>query len=295
VSPSGRAAVKWWHGWLPLVSLPTAVLLLWPFTWPRWMMMWSLAFAIYCGCKWLTWRRTPVHGVPAWRHLAYLVAWPGLDAAAFLQGGAACRPRRAEWARAWRNLAVGIALFFGIARFVAPLSLRVAGWLGMAGVVLALHFGSFHLLSCAWRRANIEARPLMNSPLAAESLAEFWGRRWNTAFRDLTHRFLFRPMTRRFGVPAGIAGGFVFSGFVHELVVSIPADGGYGGPTAFFAAQGIGILVERTRFARQIGLASGARGWLFAMVLLVAPAPWLFHAPFIERIVAPFMQSMGAL
>jgi D-alanyl-lipoteichoic acid acyltransferase DltB (MBOAT superfamily) len=135
----------------------------------------------------------------------------------------------------------------------------------------------------------------MNTPIASTGLGEFWGRRWNTAFRDLTHRFLFRPLTRRFGVRGGIAAGFVFSGLVHELVISVPAGGGHGGPTLFFAAQGIGILIERSRFGREAGLARGARGWLFTMLLLVLPAPILFHAPFVQRIVIPFMRAVGAL
>ena len=54
-------------------------------------------------------------------------------------------------------------------------------------LVLVLHFGSFHLLSCGWRFAGVQARPLMDRPLASASVSEFWGRRWNTAFRDLTH------------------------------------------------------------------------------------------------------------
>jgi hypothetical protein len=287
--------VKWWRGWSPLVLMPAAVLLFAPPSWPRWVVMWTLAFAIYCGCKWLTWRRTPLEDVPGWRHAAYLLAWPGLDAAAFLRAHSESAPPRKEWIRGLRNLLVGVALFFGVARFVAPHNLYVAGWLGMAGVVVALHFGLFHLLSCGWRYAGVEARPLMNRPLVSVSLGEFWGRRWNTAFRDLTHRFLFRPLTRRFGVHGGIAGGFVFSGLVHELVISVPAGGGYGGPTLFFALQGVGILVERSRFGRQIGLARGARGWLFTMLVLVIPAPCLFHPPFVERIVVPFMKSLGAI
>ena len=195
----------------------------------------------------------------------------------------------------WGIVLIGVALLFGVARLVAPRSPYAAGWVGMAGIVMVLHFGIFHVLSCAWRRAGVEARPLMNRPVVSVSLGEFWGRRWNTAFRDLTHRFLFRPLTRRIGVRAGIAGGFLFSGLVHELVISVPAGGGYGGPTLFFTVQGLGILVERSRSGRGIGLAQDGRGWLFTMLVLVLPAAGLFHPPFVERIVVPFMQSLRAI
>ena len=288
-------AVAWWRGWLPFVVLPGAVLWFAPAHWPRWAVMWTLAGAIYCGCKWLTWRRTPVDGVPAWKHAAYLLAWPGLDAAAFLGGRADGRPPRREWLRGVRNVAAGIALFFFVARLAAPHSLYLAAWIGMTGVILVLHFGLFHVLACAWQRAGVEARPLMNAPIACDGLGDFWGRRWNMAFRDLTHRFLFRPMTRRLGPRGGLAAGFLFSGVMHELVVSVPAGGGYGGPTVFFALQGLGILVERSRAGRRAGLARGARGWLFAMLVLVAPAPILFHPPFIDRIILPFMIFLGSL
>ena len=261
---------------------------------PRWAAMWALAFAIYCACKWLTWRRTPVAAAPRWRHAAYLLAWPGLDAAAFL--GESSRPvDRGDWMRGIRNVAAGLVLFFGLARLAFPRHAYIAGWIGMIGIVLFLHFGTFALVSCVWRRAGVQARPLMNAPLQSESLGEFWGRRWNTAFRDLTHRFLFRPLTRRFGVRAGVAGGFVFSGLVHDLVISWPASGGWGGPTVFFAIQGAGILVERSRLGERLGLAAGARGRLFAAIALMLPAPLLFHRPFVDRIVVPFMHALRAL
>jgi membrane bound O-acyltransferase family protein len=287
--------MKWWRGWTPLVIGPSAVLFFAPPAWPRWIVMWMLAFAIYFGCKWLTWRRTTVTGVPVWRHAAYLLAWPGLDAAGFLMSVAEAVPTNAEWLRALRNVVAGTIIFLGLARSLAPHSLYLAGWAGMIGLVLLLHFGIFHLLSCAWRAAGVEARPLMNRPIASISLAEFWGRRWNTAFRDLTHRFLFRPMTRRFGAREGIAVGFIFSGLVHDLVISCPAGGGYGGPTLFFVLQGAGMLVERTRLGHTLGLAHGARGWMFTMLVLVLPAPLLFHPPFVERIIIPFMRASGAL
>ena len=289
-----RASVRWWHGWLPLVLLPGAVVLFASHVRPSWVVMWSLAFAIYCGCKWLTWRRTLVVGVPAWRHIAYLLAWPGLDAAAFLRESEP-PPDRNEWIRGAVNLVAGLILFFGIGRLVLRWNVYAAGWVGMVGVALCLHFGSFLLLSCGWRRAGARARPLMNRPLVSESLSEFWGRRWNTAFRDLTHRFLFRPLTRRIGVRAGLAGGFVFSGVVHDLVISWPAAAGYGGPTLFFAIQGAGMLIERSNVGHEIGLGRGVRGWTFSILALVLPAPLLFHRPFVEGIVIPFMHFMGAL
>ena len=148
---SDRASVHWWRGWPPLVLFPGAVVLFASPSWPGWVVMWSLAFTIYCGCKWLTWRRTPVARVPAWRHVAYLLAWPGLDAVAFLTEQPGHPPHRKEWMRGARNLVMGLILFFGIGRLVLRWNASIAGWTGMAGVALSLHFGLFQLFSCGWR------------------------------------------------------------------------------------------------------------------------------------------------
>jgi alginate O-acetyltransferase complex protein AlgI len=260
--------------------------------------MWLLAFVIYCGCKWLTWQRTAAGDVPAWLHLGYLVGWPGLDAVAFLGSGRASavpRPGRSEWWFALGKMTAGVAVLFLLVRRVPAEYPYLVGWVGMVGIVLVLHFGSFHLLSCAWRRAGVDARPLMNWPLASVSLSDFWGRRWNTAFRDLTHRFLFRPLTPRLGARGAVFAGFVFSGVVHDAVLSLPSSGGYGGPTIFFVLQGLGILVERSRAGRAVGLGTGWRGWLFTMTLLLVPLGLLFHPPFVTRVVVPFLQAVGAI
>jgi hypothetical protein len=266
--------------------------------WPRWALMWTLAVAVYLTCKWLTWQRTPVHDVPAWKHVAYLLAWPGMDAASFLtHASTACRLRcpRIEWLSATGKLTCGLVCLFGLARLIPPRHAYVAGWIGMIGIVLILHFGTFHLLSCAWRRIGVQARPLMNRPLSSASLAEFWGRRWNTAFRDLTHRFLFRPLASWFGPRWGMLAGFLFSGVIHDLVISVPASGGFGGPTVFFGIQGAAMMIERSAFGRQVGLGSGWPGRLFAVVVLLAPSGLLFHRPFVVEVVVPFMRALGAL
>ena len=212
-----------------------------PSDWPRWVLMWTMAAAIYAACKWLTWQHVASSPRPVWRHVAFLLGWPGMDAASFLGGqpAAGClHCRWSEWFAATGKLTFGIVLLFVLARLIPSQNPYAVGWIGMIGIVLILHFGAFHLLSCLWRRVGLPAQPLMNRPLASTSLSEFWGRRWNTAFRDLTHRFLFRPCASWFGPRWGIAVGFLCSGAIHDLVISVPAQGGYGGPTAFFAIQG---------------------------------------------------------
>jgi alginate O-acetyltransferase complex protein AlgI len=88
--------------------------------------------------------------------------------------------------------------------------------------------------------------------------------------------------------------GFVASGLVHDLVISLPAGGGYGWPTLFFAIQALGLLVERSPLGERFRLGSGAPGWLWTMLLLALPLPGLFHEPFVTRIILPFMAALGA-
>lgn len=263
---------------------------------PPWVTMWILALTVYAICKVLTWSTAYAFDAPRWKHLAYLFAWPGMNAAAFLgpTPSTLCCPVT-EWLRATSRLLVGLLLVFGVARALPADDEFAAGWIGMVGFVLIAHFGAFHLISCACRSFALPARPLMDRPLKSTSLGEFWGRRWNTAFRDLTHQFLFRPLTSRIGSRAGLLAGFAFSGVVHDLVISVPVGAGYGRPTLFFAIQGLAVTIERSTPGRRIGLGRGLIGRSFATIMLVAPLPLLFHRPFVVGIITPFMHAIGAL
>jgi hypothetical protein len=290
------AAIHWWTGWELLAVLPAAVVQLTPASWPQWALMWLLAIAVYAGFKWLTWWRTSVADAPVWKHVGYLLAWPGMDAAAFLKRDSQTRlPAASEWIIAAGKLAIGVLMLWVVARLIPAELAYARGWAGMTGLVFVLHFGLIHLVSCAWRSIGVNARSLMDWPIAATSVGDFWGRRWNTAFRDLTYRFLFRPLTPLFGPRGAILAGFVFSGLVHDFVISLAARGGYGLPTLFFLINGLAMFVERSRLGRQLGLGRGWRGWLFTGITILGFAPLLFHPPFVERVVVPFLRAIGAL
>ena len=264
---------------------------------PRWGFMWAMAFALYAGCKWLTYRAVRDRGVAAdrLRALGYLLAWPGMDARAFLfWTDRLARPLRSEWIVATLKTLLGAALTWVVARTALPVNPLLAGWLGMVGLIFVLHFGTFHLLSLGWRSLGVNAMPVMRNPLLSSSLTEFWGRRWNTAFHELATRFTFRPLRRSVGLTGATVLVFLVSGLIHELVISIPSHGGYGLPTGYFVLQGLGIGGERTRLGRRLGLGRGWRGWLFTVFVTAGPAFWLFPPPFVRNVILPMLAAIGA-
>ena len=160
-------------------------------------------------------------------------------------------------------------------------------------MIMMLHFGLFHLLAMFWRRRGRDVRPIMDRPWRAASLSEFWGRRWNVAFRQVVHRDIFRPLARRWGTVSATLATFAVSGLIHDLVISVPARGGYGGPTAYFMLQGLGLLIERSRIGSAIGLDRPRLGRWFAATVLLAPIGLLFHATFMERVFVPFLHAIA--
>lgn len=281
--------------WLAVFLLPIATLPLRDRL-PNWVFMWLFVTAMFAGCKWLTWGRAQAgnHRVSFARSLGYLFAWPGMDANSFLTGQHDQKPSLREWLWAASRFLAGVALVCLAAKATITTQPIANAWIGMFGVTLVLHFGSFHLIALAWQRAGVPAKPLMQSPLRATSLAAFWGVRWNTAFNKLVNDLAFRPLARRTGVAWATMGVFAISGVIHELAISFPARGGYGLPFGYFILQGAGVLIERSTFGRTLGLAQGGHGWLFMFIFTAAPAYWLFHPAFVHNVILPMLQFIGA-
>jgi hypothetical protein len=285
-----------WIGWIPVVGLPLAAVACRSVL-PPWALMWVLAFAIYFSLKWLTWWRARARVThPAWRSAAYLLAWPGMDAEAFLDASQRVQPHaRLTWLWAILETILGAVLLWVGARSVPQGEPLLRGWLGMLGLILLLHFGTFQIVGLLWQSIGVDAKPIMSAPLRSASLSEFWGTRWNLGFRQLAYDLIFRRLRRR--TSAAVAGFLVFiaSGLIHDLVISVPARGGYGLPTAYFTLQGLGVALERSPFGKHVGFRQGIRGWLFMALLTAGPVFLLFHPPFVLRVILPFMKVLHAL
>ena len=245
--------------------------------------MWLLAAALFLIGKGLVLRRAPA-GTVADR-AAFTLLWPGMDYAAFTRA-----PQQVLnlAPRGLVNLLGGTALVWGLARLVP--NAFAATWVCMAGFIWALHGGVFTLLAAFWRRQGRDATPLLRAPLLAGSVTEFWGRRWNHAFRDLSHTALFRPLARRTGPRAAMVLVFLISGLVHEVVVTVPARGGYGGPTLYFALQALGLWLECG-----CPLKSQVFWRLRALTFVLLPLPLAFPAPFVMNVCRPFFHFLRAL
>jgi alginate O-acetyltransferase complex protein AlgI len=260
-----------------------------------WVLMWMLSLSLFAGCKWLTYRKALSTGTKLGptRSIGYLLAWVGMEPEPFASRDRPPLPGRKEWLLGLGRIVAGLVLLWGAARCMPSSAPLLAGWTGMLGIILLLHFGFFQILALAWQRAGVPVKPLMRAPLGATSLGDLWGARWNTGFHALAHRFLFRPLQRHFGRIAATLAVFLASGLVHELVITVPARGGYGLPTAYFLLQGAGLLLERSTWGRRLGLGTGIPGRAFTLIFAALPAIGLFPPVFVRHVILPMLHAIG--
>jgi len=228
----------------------------------------------------------------AWRWLAFAALWPGMRPLPF--AGARDGPLPGAAALLKRGLArlvLGLALV-AVAHlaWTRTGSRLLATALALPGLSFILHFGIFNLAAGAWRYAGVDVHALFRAPLLSRSLAEFWGRRWNLAFSEMTAIGVYRPLSSLTGKPAALVAAFLFSGLLHELAISLPVLAGFGLPLLYFAIHGALMVGERG--LERAGRPIYRRAWLgraWTTFWLVAPLPILFHRPFLRGVVWPIL------
>lgn len=220
----------------------------------------------------------------------WLLAWPGLNAQQFFaEGNLVPRPTATTWAVTVLQTLFGGMMFFLVAPKIVRQHELAGGWAAMIGIIFLLHFGSLRLIALTWRHLGRDVSPIMDSPIRATSLSEFWGRRWNIAFRDFTHTSVFRPIAKRWNTTIATWGSFVFSGLVHELAISVPAGTGYGFPLSYFLLQGAGVSLERRLAKQGLSVRGGPKGWLYTAAFTIPAALFLFHRPFVHNVIQPLI------
>jgi alginate O-acetyltransferase complex protein AlgI len=258
--------------------------------------------ALFLGMKMVVSVETCAAGQPALsplRWLAFTTAWPGMRPALFARAGGPPLPGVGELIETGLlRLVLGAALI-GMARLtwvaasdrLPELAARIMATLPLLiGLSLVLHLGIFNILTGLWRRAGVDCRPLFRAPLASRSLAEFWGRRWNLAFSEMTAIGVYRPLEGRVGRRAATLLAFVGSGLAHELAISVPVGAGYGLPMLYFLLHGGLVLFEKCRERQKRPIdALGWRARVWTLGWLAVPLPILFHPWFLAGVVWPLI------
>jgi len=264
-----------------------------------WLWMWFVGFTIFFGFKFLTllnldktWRLKFTTSKLA----AYLFFWPGLDPRVFVNP---VTEKRQASGYLWVNGLLQM-LFGTVAIWAVPWGLPsnsprgLRAWAGMIGFSLFVHFGMFDLLAAIWRIRGIPVEKLFSNPWRSVSLSDFWSNRWNRSFSQFSGSLVFRPLARRWGIRWASLAVFIFSGFLHEMMISVPARGGYGGPLAYFILNGLGICIETRSDWRKLTRRWPVLGRVWAMALVLVPLPLLFHYPFQDQVVIPFLGALRA-
>jgi alginate O-acetyltransferase complex protein AlgI len=226
------------------------------------------------------------------RWLGFAALWPGMRPGPFTHRAAASLPEiRQLFLVGSARLLIGLALVV-LARlaWVLTSSRLLATPPLLVGLSLIVHFGAFDVLAAAWRWQGVDCQRLFRSPLRSTNLREFWGRRWNVAFSEMTAIAIYQPLVRVAGRGPALAASFLGSGLLHELAISGPVRAGYGLPIAYFMLQGILMTLEDrlAKAKRPIDRVHWV-GRVWTLTWLLGPLPILFHRPFLAGVVWPLI------
>ncbi len=219
--------------------------------------------------------------LPARSYLLYFSVWPGMDPEPLSRKDDKDKGEGKTFVRGLLSGYVGGILALATALSYPVLSQMAVSWLGLAALLLMVHFGLSGVLSSLVQLSGYPVKPLFDRPLASRTLREFWTKRWNRPFVEMDRILFMRPLSKALGVRGAVFGVFLISGLLHEMAISYPAGAGWGMPLSYFALQGVLTLLES-----RINLPKWAeRPWTWFWIL--APLPLLFHDAFRFAFIVP--------
>ncbi len=217
--------------------------------------------------------------IPWTGRLLYMSFWPGMDPQVF-EGEKKQREDEGHIFRVgylWFLVGVCGMVLMSVAGRDLPFALR--SWIELFLLLVVLHFGLSDVLTATFQGFGWRVKRMFRNPLNSRSLQDFWSRRWNRPFLELSRGFLLPLFRRLGGRSVAVFGVFLVSGGLHELAISYPVGAGWGGPVVYFLIQW-GLMMGESQLPRrpETGNTILRRAWTYTAVLL--PLPLLFHAPF---------------
>jgi len=234
------------------------------------------------------WRRfTPL------RLLAYGV-WPGMQPRQFLKGARASVDAPVPTVRGiLMNVVAGAALLLLAPRVLPAATPRaVRFWVALVGFGMLFLVARLDFWALIFRWMGFAVEKLWDCPVAATSLGDFWGRRWNRIVSGFLREVIFTPVARRAGAKAALLAVFLYSGLYHEMV-SFLAGSGYGGPMLYFLLQYAGVAAESSGPGRK---ALRGRPWLgraWTLAVVMTPVGLVLHRGFVEGYLVPMLAGAG--
>jgi len=143
----------------------------------------------------------------------------------------------------------------------------------VAGIILLYAWAEFveDLIHFCFLASGAAMRPLQETPIAARSLRDFWGKRWNRPVSAWLRRFVFLPLARQCRPDLGLFCAYLVSGAIHAwmTLVALGAFAAFG-MAVFFGLQGVFILAEDRLHVRAWPV-SLARAWTLTILLATSP------------------------
>lgn len=218
--------------------------------------------------------------------LAFAIGWFGMRPGLFTKLPQPSLPHRHFFVKGISRMAVGIMLLYFSCIPVLGNLFFLSDLLLLAGLSLILHFGILNLFAGIWRAVGVPVSELFPSPYLSRSLKEFWGKRWNVAFSEMTALIIYRPLKTTVGIRPAMFMSFLFSGLLHEIALSLPVRTGFGLPLLYFGLQALLMRIEEQPTVKRImGRDVVCNFWVLGC--LIVPLPLLFHPTFVQQVLAP--------
>ena len=250
------------------------------------MVTWKIASLICLPPE--SWARlTPL------RLLAYC-CWYGMQPRHFFKGQAtAARAPVPSVLGIVENAAFGAALLWLVPRLLpaaTPLAIRF--WIALVGYGFLTLFARPDIAALIFRAMGFAVERVMDCPVAAMTLGEFWGRRWNRIASGMLREVIFLPVVRWAGARVALFATFAYSGLYHECF-SFMVGSGYGGPTLYFFLQYLGVAIENSRPGRRMRLGYPWLGRVWTWAVVVLPVGLFVNPGIVHGILVPLLVMAG--